>query len=260
MIGEAGRALAGLVVDVGADVGAVGIAGIDGERALDVGERAIDPARLHLGEGQRAQVPPVLAVGGRERLEQRQQLLLSPRAAGEADEAEHAGAGREHHGIARILGQMLLDGGETRDAAAVDAGRERIDVALLAVRQALGQLPGALGGGPGVGGTVLHLQGARQRHVRHGQALVAGDGAAEGCLRVVVGGEREVDALDVGVARSGRGRGQGVAVAILEHGRSFACSPGRRRDGAQRRRAGLGVLRWRKAALWRRERERWRRF
>ena len=50
-IGEAGRPLAGLVVDVGADVGAVGIARIEGERALDGGERAIDLAGLDLGEG-----------------------------------------------------------------------------------------------------------------------------------------------------------------------------------------------------------------
>ena len=125
--------------------------GMEGERALDGGERAIDLAGLDLGEGVRAGEPPVLAVGGGQRLEQRQQLGLAPGAAREADQAEHAGAGRQHHGVARIVAEMLLDGGEAGDAAAVDHGGERVDVAALAMRQARCQLARPRGGGLGLG-------------------------------------------------------------------------------------------------------------
>ena len=62
-VGEPRLPLAGLVVDVGADVGAVGVARIQRQRPLDGGLGTFDVADLDLGEGERAGEPPVLAVG-----------------------------------------------------------------------------------------------------------------------------------------------------------------------------------------------------
>src|SRR5260221_9545164 len=54
-----------------------------------------------LGKSERAGEPPVLAVGACEWIEQRQQFGLPPRAPREANEAEHARARHQHHGVAR---------------------------------------------------------------------------------------------------------------------------------------------------------------
>ena len=110
---------------------------------------------------------------------------------------------------------MLLDGGQGRPRC-----RRRPSLPARwrgSSRDAAGAAASSrarVGGGLGLGRLVLDLQRARERGVRHGQTLVAGDGAAEGLLGAVVGGERQVDAGDVGVARLGRGRAEREPVAI----------------------------------------------
>ena len=60
-VGVACLRLAGLVVDVGADMGAVGGIGFGCERAFDVLDRGCDLADLALGEVVEKQLPALLA-------------------------------------------------------------------------------------------------------------------------------------------------------------------------------------------------------
>src|SRR5262249_57489622 len=88
----------------------------------------------------RAGEPPVLAIDIGEGSKKCQKLRLATGAAGKADEAEDAGARRQHHRIARIGGEVLLYGCEPGHAAAVDDGGERVHVAALAMRQGRSRL------------------------------------------------------------------------------------------------------------------------
>jgi hypothetical protein len=193
----------------------VGIAPEFGERALDAKQRRRDLADLDQGKGMGALKPPVVPVGSGEGLKKGEQFSLAAGAAAEADQPEHAGAGCEHHGIARIALEVLLRRGKPGSTAAIDECRQRGNVAPFAVWQCRRQ--GARLPRRGLGRIYLtaYLQGARKGRVRDRKPGVAGGGAAKLLLRAVVGGKREIDTGKISVPRLGRRRAQRVAIAIL---------------------------------------------
>src|SRR5262245_40559984 len=76
-VGQPRFALTGLVIDVGANVRAMGIARITRQRTLNGGARTLDLAHFHLREGVRAGEPPVLAIGVGEGRKECQELRLA---------------------------------------------------------------------------------------------------------------------------------------------------------------------------------------
>ena len=82
-----------------------GLRGVGGHASLDQPPGFVEPAGFAGGERERGGEPPVVAVERREAGKEFVQLRLARRAAAEADQAEHAGRGRERHGVARMLGR-----------------------------------------------------------------------------------------------------------------------------------------------------------
>ncbi len=108
--------------------------------------RLLELEELVLGEGKLAQVPPVVVVGARERLQQRELLFVAVDIATEADKRVDPARLRQDERIGRKLLQVLAQLWH-RVGAALDGGSDHVDVLLLAAGRASRQLPGA--GGPG---------------------------------------------------------------------------------------------------------------
>jgi hypothetical protein len=97
---------AGFVVDMAADMRAVGVARIQCQGAVDILGRPLLIAVLSEREGVLAEAQPFLAVVGKERRGIGENLCLAASPSGEADQAEHGGAGLRDQRVAGVFVQM----------------------------------------------------------------------------------------------------------------------------------------------------------
>ncbi len=180
---------------------AVGVAGITGERAFDGREGAGDIAGFKHGEGMHAAEPPIVAVVVGEVVEQLQQVRLTPGASAEPDQPERAGAGRQHHGIARVLPQVFAGGGERARAVAVDEAAESQRCDSRSRAGSVGASSRARADGCArFGATHVDLQDAGETDVRQGKPLVRRDRPLKGLFGAFVGGQQQIDADNISVA------------------------------------------------------------
>src|SRR5262249_23303268 len=139
---EAGpaRAVALLVEDVGTSMRRVRVALMEAERALHEPPAACRIARLRAREGVHVEEPPVIAVGGGELFEDRQEQLVAVGAPAEAGEAVDAGQEREDQGITRELAEVLARRLERAGEIGTEGEAHRLDVAALARRDVAPEL------------------------------------------------------------------------------------------------------------------------
>src|SRR5262245_21491362 len=120
-----------LVEVVGVSVGGVRVARRERERALDQWRAGLPSLRLGESEAVRAEEPPVVAVGGGQAIEELHEEFVSILTAAEADQAVYAGCRREHHRVARKVGEVGANGGKGPHGIAIDRQAQRLDVIAL---------------------------------------------------------------------------------------------------------------------------------
>jgi len=149
-------------------------------------------------EAVRAQEPPVVPVGVRDPVEQRQQILVALLPAAEADEAVDAVGRGQGHRVARKLGDVLADERESPRALTRDGEREGLHVLALAAAEP--GHPGARRGGRGPrrSASALELQASSPADVGQGEIGIGGEGAIERGLGAVMRGQEMIDPIDVG--------------------------------------------------------------
>ncbi len=213
--GEAGLALAQLVEQMAADMGAMRALRKGCECCINVALALVEMAELDLREGELGAIPPVIAIVLLERFQQGELVDLAADLAGESNQAEHAGRRREHHRVTRPGLAVLADCFERSLALAGQDLVEDGDMALLARRGAGDELERPCARRLGLVAAAQQLLGAGQRDVGESEALVGGDRVGKRGIRAGGGGHQAVDAPDIGVACRARGCAQLVAVAIL---------------------------------------------
>ena len=195
-----------LVEHVGPRVRGVGVARLERERALDQRRPRLPAEGLGAREAVRAQEPPVLPVGGREPVEQRQHVLVALLPAAHADEPVDAvGRGEGHH-VARELGQVLADQGERAVARAGRGGGQGLDVPPLAPLEPTRARQCRRRRGPPLGAATGDQQAPRPADVGQREAGIGGERAIEPLERPLARGEQPIHRVDVHGGRGGRRR------------------------------------------------------
>jgi hypothetical protein len=205
-----------------ADVRAVGVVGSRAERALDVAAGRIERAGLAAREGAHREVPPVVAAGGLEGLEEGVQRGLAARESGEAEQPEDAGARRHHHAVARMLREVHANRLERTGGITEHDAFEREHMAALALGQPLGQRERLGDRRARRRPSPMRLVRAGERGVRQREARVGLDRAAERGLDAGPCAQQPRDAVDIGVARGGGRGGQRQAAVVFETHRRFS--------------------------------------
>jgi hypothetical protein len=202
---------------MGEPVRTVRVVRVCGHRALDFRPRRRELPILGQRHGMLGKEPEIIAVMRGEAVHQRRDLLLLPEAAGGAYQAVRVCGSGQHQGIAWPCPQM---GGQSanRCFGLTREGEVEIsDVTSLAVRQAVGSILGRGKSRPRRCHIALPRQHLRFRGVSQGKMRVGCDGAVKGLDRAGVKGQRQIAALDVCVARRGRGGGQGEVISVCQH-------------------------------------------
>jgi TolB-like protein len=185
------------VIDVRTNVGAVGIAWIERKRLVDQLVRAIQLARLAIGERVLAEKPPVVAVVWLQSGRLGEKLRLSPGSPGEADEPEDARAGLCYHHIARVFGHMGADRGIGGLAIAVDQKAKGVQMCGILGAKTFAELSCLGHCRSRTGNVALDLSSAREAAVPEGEARVRKRHRLECFAHVRRGTEELVDGLHI---------------------------------------------------------------
>ena len=90
-------------------MGGVAVARVPLERAFRSAAGFFVAEQFVVGEGNLGEEPPVIAVGGGQRFEDGELLVVAVDAAAEADEAVHAARLGEREGVTREIGEVCFE-------------------------------------------------------------------------------------------------------------------------------------------------------
>ena len=136
--GDAFLGVAVLVADMGEGVRDRPVVSIGGDGAFDDAATLGKTPGLRDGHPVMRAEPPVVAVRRRKRVEIVRQFLHAPGAAGDADQADLVGRGRQHHRVGRPTVGMGAHGGQGVGLLAIDQQAEDADMARFPLARGAG--------------------------------------------------------------------------------------------------------------------------
>ena len=169
-------------------------------------------------EGEGAEEEPVVAVRVLERIEEGELLIVAADVPAETDEPEGAVRLGEEEGIARELGEVLLDHRKGFGCVSIDRGGHGRDVLLLAASGTFRKFKGTLLA-RGRGSEVTEkLLSAGECDVGEGETFIGSDGIGEASLAPHATGEVAINRVAVGGGRLEGWSREFEAVAVFREG------------------------------------------
>jgi len=213
--------IAALVADVRDTMRAMRILLVEKHGSLDLRPRLRDTAILAERDRVIGQEPVVIAIMRGETIEQLRVLPLVSNAAGAANETVRIRCRRYHQCIARPLSQMGMQSVNRGVGLARVRKVEEPDMSRLSCGRASGDIFGRCQGRSCRSRLAFTHQDLGLAHVRNGESRIGGERAVEGLDRTGIHGERQIEALYIGVARGGGGSGHGEVIAVCEHRKHY---------------------------------------
>jgi hypothetical protein len=182
----------------------IGVARVEGERPLDLGDALGDVAQLDARPAEIGEEPPILVPARCQGFEERQLRLVEIGPPAKAEEAKNAERQGQHQRVPGKFGDVLQEHRHRLWSPAVDGQRHRLDVPGLARADPATEGARRRRRVPGLGDPRLDRQEPRPGDVRQREFGVGRERGVEQRLGADIGRQHQVDRCDVVLRRPGR--------------------------------------------------------